>query len=434
MTAVRHNAHLPGILSEPQATPTVPQLSASRELPQPAQQVVLVPLGDTPSLPSLSLLLSRGTTPSAVCFQQDLLDRAAKIEGDWINAATASIQRVQELIKPGFNAAVSGETPLVVGYVSHGTLSPAAVQACIAAGASGVLHPPYDAHTALVLNQLVTARKAGKTDTVANLSTSPSHPNLSMGGSFDDDTNVVLTPTALSMGAEHESEKVLSAFTHHRRRLSAHLNLSRVVTPGSNGSIHGEPHPDRDALKTGTTTSSVGQTVATPGSTTLAHFPALAHIYDQTNLTAVTSAEARRRSVDTGGIALAFNRASQRMIPADMAGDPSMHSPNRNGSDAMVAGDKEQEAADAHTTQFAEVLGDVHEQTMASINIQMGEYETLAAPMTREDRVRIVNALREWDFRPHLLSPTDLFRIPCMIFEVILHTEGLSDLGIEQGE
>lgn len=58
----------------------------------------------------------------------------------------------------------------------------------------------------------------------------------------------------------------------------------------------------------------------------------------------------------------------------------------------------------------------------------------MAAPIPKEDRARLVEALSSWDFRPHQLAPRDLFRVACLIFEAILHTEGLAELGIDTGE
>lgn len=338
------------------------------------QQVILCPLGETPSLPSLSLLLARGTTPSAVCFQQDLLERARKVEDDWLHSAVSTIHHVDQLcnaISENFeDARGSLPHPVIVAYVTHGTLSPSAVQACISAGAYGVLHPPFVSRTASTLRQLVAAGQEGLTSTVAGLSSPPTQPQST---SYEDETKVVLTPTALAMGAEHESEKVLSAFTHQRRRLSAQLSLSRVISPTS--PIDGEsetPH-EREPLRTGTSTSSNAPTVATPGS--LSHFPSLAHLYDPLGLQSFDAS--RRRSVDTGGIAIAFDRATKRMIPMEMPDSETMPNGGRRGSINVVAGDKEQEAADgSNTTEFAEVLGEMYQQTMTSIDVQMGEYQT----------------------------------------------------------
>jgi hypothetical protein len=86
--------------------------------------------------------------------------------------------------------------------------------------------------------------------------------------------------------------------------------------------------------------------------------------------------ESRRRSVDTGRIALAFDRATKRIVPTvkvEASAEPALE--DRRES-LHMAGDKEQEAADGtNTTQFAEVLGEMYQQTMSSIDIQMSEYD-----------------------------------------------------------
>jgi hypothetical protein len=52
----------------------------------------------------------------------------------------------------------------------------------------------------------------------------------------------------------------------------------------------------------------------------------------------------------------------------------------------------------------------------------------------REDRHRLVHALATWNFKPHHLDDTDLYRVACLLFECVLHTEGLIELGIGQGK
>lgn len=58
----------------------------------------------------------------------------------------------------------------------------------------------------------------------------------------------------------------------------------------------------------------------------------------------------------------------------------------------------------------------------------------LATPISREERERLVRAISTWDFRPHLLHQGDLYRVACLIFEAVLHTEGIAELCIGRGE
>ena len=57
-----------------------------------------------------------------------------------------------------------------------------------------------------------------------------------------------------------------------------------------------------------------------------------------------------------------------------------------------------------------------------------------SAPLEPEHRARLVEALSTWNFRPHALNEADLFRCACLLFEAVLRVQGLSELGIKQGE
>lgn len=57
----------------------------------------------------------------------------------------------------------------------------------------------------------------------------------------------------------------------------------------------------------------------------------------------------------------------------------------------------------------------------------------MAAPLSPEERERLISALEKWDFRPHQLDQYDLFRVACLIFEAVLNIDGVAQLGIEYG-
>jgi len=42
--------------------------------------------------------------------------------------------------------------------------------------------------------------------------------------------------------------------------------------------------------------------------------------------------------------------------------------------------------------------------------------------------------LATWDFKPHYLEDDDLFRVATILFEGLLKSEGLVELGLERGE
>lgn len=376
VAVIRHLTHLPNVIANPKSPST--SLSTPGATSK-VQQVILVPLGDAPPLPSLSLFLSQGTTPSAVCFQQDLLDRARKVDEDFLTDALERIQKVKDTVQKEIGP--DADQPVILGYLGQGSLAQSSMSECLETGASGVLHPPYDGRTVALLKMLVAAANEGTSSTVA-LASSPTTSALQFSPANDEDSKVILTPTALSMGAEHESEKVLSAsFSSQRRRRStqmSQMSLNRVVSGSSTGSAAlsalssdiTQEHPH------GTSTASNATNVlATPKSplTALDDFSFPTHINRLLGTSQSACDAARRSSVDTGGLALAFDRATKRMETIDGTGEPVDDASDHIN---VVAGDHEQEVADGiSTTQFAEVLGEMYNQTMMSIDVQMGDYD-----------------------------------------------------------
>lgn len=57
----------------------------------------------------------------------------------------------------------------------------------------------------------------------------------------------------------------------------------------------------------------------------------------------------------------------------------------------------------------------------------------LSTPISPEHRSHLIDALATWNFKPHRLDDSDLYRVACLIFEAILHTEGIIELGLDQG-
>lgn len=446
VTAVHQLSHLPSLLSSP-TSPTTASSSTSRSASAAApQRVILVPLDEPPVLPSLSILTAKGTTPSAVCYQNDIIQAARRVEDQWINTAISSIERVVQMSNGTDQHAeeASGQKPTVIlAYMPGSRLSNSALSACVAAGASGFLYPPFDKYTADYIAQLVAAANAGKTAMMVGLPNDVASPqssitSLSLHSGLDDEAKVVLTPTALGKGAEHESERALNASLYPaRRRVSTQLNLSRVISQGSTTSFESEQRGDRSDMTHSASIiaqndqarlspnvgrrSSLAQTQVSLGD--VGHLPSK---YQLLQTMIASSEDSRRRSVDNGGLALAFDRVTQRAVPSPKGFGQTFN---------VVTREQEQEAAEgSNKTQFAEVLGESFHHILSWIQIQMEDYESVAAPISRDERVRLVSALTTWDFRPHLLSQTDLYRIACLVFEVALHIEGISELGISQGK
>jgi hypothetical protein len=45
-----------------------------------------------------------------------------------------------------------------------------------------------------------------------------------------------------------------------------------------------------------------------------------------------------------------------------------------------------------------------------------------------------VESLATWNFKPHELDDGDLFRVATLLFEAVIGSEGIAELGIEQGK
>jgi len=60
--------------------------------------------------------------------------------------------------------------------------------------------------------------------------------------------------------------------------------------------------------------------------------------------------------------------------------------------------------------------------------------DRLSAPLSDSHRRKLVDALGTWDFKPHELDDGDLYRVATLLFEAVLRSDGLVDLGIPRGE
>ncbi|KAL7422124.1 3',5'-cyclic-nucleotide phosphodiesterase [Cryptotrichosporon argae] len=456
VTIIRHASHLPTILSAKAESPTYPSFAPrpATLASQQAQHVVLVPLGDSPTLPSLSLLLAKGTTPTAVCFQQDLLDRARRVEDEWLPSATEAIKHIVQMRDRSLDAdAPLAERPVILAYSANPGLTPSVITACVDAGAAGVLRPPYDYVTSRLLQRMVAAARQGRVSSVVGYGMTTAAPPgspLAFSGPFgEDDPRVILTPTALSRGAEHEGEKILSAAVH-KRGMSASLSsrgVPGVPVAGLNvryerNEAMSPTHTDGRVEPALSTASSASVVTPTSASQPRAELPSPPYAgYDPlAAAVAYERAESpRRRSIDTGGLALAVKRAAKRFesVPALPSGpaQDAYHfpaTPQKQQRHKLVAGDEEQAAAEGKgKAMFAELLGDMYRQTITTIDVQMaGDYEALAAPMSTEHRNRLIAELETWNFKPHKLDDADLFRCSCLLFEAVLCIDGVAELGI----
>ena len=400
-TVIRNASHLPSILSPQSSSPTYPSFNqqnfaASRAFtPSGLTYVILVPLSDSPALPSLSLLLAQGTTPTAVCFQQDLLERAKRTEDEWLPFAVEKIMNISEMRYRVASSnqqtkaeGASFETPIILAYSANPALSPSTIAACVDAGASGVLKPPYDFETAKLVRRMVRAAREGRISSVVGLPNrdglGPMSPTLE-----EPQMTVVLPPTALRLGGEHEGEKVLSAAVKTHARGMSEQWISRTAfpaeaSPGLSVTLRGER--DIALFARG---GDVSQPLTGP-----THEPRLVessfrHPAEQGDPYRLGSLyrhnpayDNRRRSVDVSGLRIALGRA-QRAFEAAAAPDSSKiltkarlesgysfpATPTKPGRQTLIVED-----ADNKDTELAELLSAMYYQTTVAIQIQMSDY------------------------------------------------------------
>ncbi|WRT66910.1 uncharacterized protein IL334_003875 [Kwoniella shivajii] len=469
VTVIRHASHLPALL-DPSSTSTfaAPSIARSSDPHEPLTQVILVPLSDSPAFPSLSLLLQQGTTPTAVCFQQDLLDRAKRSEDEWLPGALdqiRSISRMRETVSRHSNSANSsatslnmpaGGTPVIIAYSANPSITQVAINACISAGATGVLKPPYEFDIADLVMKMVTAHREGRSlSTVISpgdgrvaspLSRSPA------GTPSSEETTVVLPPTALDMGAEHEGERVLGAAvsggpTAHRKSSSGSWN-SETNHRSSVSGLARKPSV-QNANKGSSRLSPLlnePSSSASLGKFTFQPLPSDFSLPKPSHFTFYnTDFNLRRRSVDIGGLSLALKRASLAyeessnqpigttlsQIKEGYSFPPTTPTKKSSGTSksALTGADEEGEG-----TELAELLSAMFCHSMTTIEVQMGDYEALSAPLTQEHREKLIHDLSTWNFKPHNLPEGDLYRVACLMFECILSSEGLKELQIERDQ
>jgi len=342
------------------------------------------------------------------------------------------------------------EQHIVLAYSANPALSSGTIAACVNAGASGVLKPPYSLDTARIVRRMVRAAKEGRISSVVGL---PTHDSRSQSPALDDDgRKVILPPTALSMGGEHEAEKVLSgAYKTHRRGTSA----SFETWSPSAGRSRESSTPARKTSLGQTGALATTSEIEGPVSAMIQAFPehpddeidlrfASLLIYDPLN------EQKRRRSVDTSGLGIALHRAQRAFETVKLGGKSSKIDfpiPAKDDVASIGSSDSTHDEDSCADTHLAELLSAMYYQTQVAISVEMSEYERLvdycleilsdvgrfSVPLSRDARNRLVDALATWDFKPHYLADDELFQVACLLFDGLLHSEGLAELGLERG-
>lgn len=444
------------------------------------------------------------------------------------------------------------EQPIILAYSANPGLSPQTTQQCIKAGASGIVKPPFHSDTARMVKRMVRAARDGRISSVVDLP-STSHganggphgrqweqnpssrstlPSRGIGARGAEEDNrgagkVILPPTALDMGGEHEGEKVLEAAMTHRRQQSLSRNRQQsqsqqsltppthLVVPSSNGLLpNGQPttpmtpglpipFQNRDIRTPITARTDHGQSPSglRPEMPTASKHDTL-HPYLATLSRYCPSYIPRRRSVDVGCLSIALDRATsafesnppvsttvsstgasttkqtkqtkQKATPmtrsktSNQASGSTSTLKSKNGTGkkrrqtdihpAQPAGGDDGAGHEGAETHLAELLSAMYCHTTMVTDVQMGDYAAqvtfpppdelvgiecvflrltmyrVSAPLSPEHRRRLVESLATWNFKPHRLDNGDLYRVATLLFEGVLASEGIVELGIQRGK
>jgi len=293
----------------------------------------------------LSLLLAQGTTPSAICFQQDLLDRARRTEADWLPSA---LNMISTATRRGSDATTLDQDPgtersiHVIAYSANPALAPSVVDECLRAGAIGVLQPPYDNDMTLqMIRRMI--MWAERSDQVRR--------------SFDH-----------AEAEGEDTQQSVEAFVRQEEQLLE----DAAGVPGFEHDDLGETGSHNDS-NDGPDTPTEAELKTEPAKTLYSHLAA----YDFS---------ARRRSVDNGGLSLALERADRLNRQNHLESTSGLLTPStaapltkqdRSSSLAGLEGHlaaKQEANSDGDATIIAELLGEMYRQTRISIEIQMIDY------------------------------------------------------------
>lgn len=279
------------------------------------------------------------------------------------------------------------ERPIVLAYSANPALSSSTIAACVDAGASGVVRPPYTLETAAMIQRMARATSEGRISSIVGMPTSDS-PSPVSPVLDDSQIKVVLPPTALLGGGQHEGERVLNA---HRRKTSG-------TWDNQISSAHSR---DASASRSGPASRKQSRQELAPLSISVSAAARPTQLEENldTEIDSATyalyqpSQHRRRRSVDVGGLATAMKRAQKAfdgamkpvsntgIIPpspvspvASMRPDPSVRqaiTPGASSAAKLPDPELQQDEVDTH---LAELLGAMYYQTCLTIDVQMAEY------------------------------------------------------------
>lgn len=366
------------------------------------------------------------------------------------------------------------ETTFVIAYSANPALSESVVVRCMHSGAIGVLQPPYESVDTieridqLMRNHMRVLKETSKDSKAWSRRTSVAAPNSS--DQVEEDGSAHTAVSAVEDTEHTDSFHVVDTPNdYHNTSIPP---LSRLSSTPNSATPRRDPSPRSFPQNASHPPSSVTPTIIGGSSS---HGPG--RMNDPMKLFGYEF-DVRRRSVDTGGLALALERATKALcgengieqsnsVDGDWSQRPPLmsrasvstpgadprnplndsgetwRSPNDpmsgpSGKGAGLAPVSKvislDDDEDGNETVLAELLGEMYRQTKIAIEITMVDYPNFAAPLEPDHRQRLLAQLSSWHFKPHVLDEGDLFRCACILFDAILRIDGLAQLGIPRDQ
>ena len=279
----------------------------------------------------------------------------------------------------------AAEELIVLAYSANPGLSQTTIAACVNAGAAGVLKPPYNLETARLVRRMVRAAKEGRVSSVVGLA-QPSSTRYEPPAVEDEGHRVILPPTALSMGGEHEGEKALSsAYKTHRRGTSGG-DMWSVNQSASHSRDSSPPRRRHSQSRSRVSASTSVHSVHTPISALTQSFPEHPENDVDPRFASLLVykpiiEQKRRRSVDIAGLGMALQRAQRAFetVKAKSKGSKIDFRLSAKDDTSSVAGSDDTQEGETcggqcPDTQLAELLSAMFYQTQLAIQIDMDEY------------------------------------------------------------
>ncbi|KAG8955138.1 3',5'-cyclic-nucleotide phosphodiesterase [Tulasnella sp. 424] len=134
----------------------------------------------------------------------------------------------------------------------------------------------------------------------------------------------------------------------------------------------------------------------------------------------------RRKSVDTGGLALALKASSDDCLfgLGSRGWTISAFGPSAANAGWGWGGWDEVDAIEGPL--FAELLSDMYVHTQNTTDEALVHF-TSSFPLHSSTRRRLINQLSRWDFEPHNLTSDELLECAFIVFEALFRVEGMSE-------